>query len=154
MRHGTILEIEDLSVEFATRQGVVRAVNNFNLTVRQGETVGLVGESGCGKSVTASAILRIVAKPGRITSGRILLRKRDGHVVDLTELPRKGRAIRAVRGQEIGIVFLDTPTSHCRERNAKREDPVPDTAISNLAAAMERPEKSEGFREVLVVHGY
>ena len=56
--------------------------------------------------------------------------------------------------RSIGIVFLDTPTSHCRERNAKQQDPVPDTAISNLAAAMERPDKNEGFREVMIIHGY
>ena len=56
--------------------------------------------------------------------------------------------------RSIGIVFLDTPAGHCLERNASRDDRVPDTAISNLAAALQRPDKSEGFQEAVIVRGY
>src|SRR5574342_422464 len=64
--------------------------------------LGIVGESGCGKSVTAQSILRIVEDPGRIVGGEILLRRSDGSVVDLVKLKRDGREMRAIRGGDIG----------------------------------------------------
>jgi predicted kinase len=87
-----------------------------------------------------------------------LLQNRKKVLVDTVSVTAESRrhyvALAQQMHRSIGIVFLDTPTAHCRERNAKREDPVPDTAISNLAAALEPPQKGEGFREVMIVHGY
>src|SRR5258705_10975135 len=92
-----ILEIEDLQTHFFTAAGVVRAVDGVSYSVRSGETLGVVGESGCGKSVTALSVLRLVANPpGRIVGGAIRF---DGvQLLDLTEA-----ALEAVRGNEISM---------------------------------------------------
>src|SRR5690606_20767190 len=82
MSTGPLLSIEDLVVEFRTETGAVRAVDGLTLAIEPGETVGLVGESGCGKSVTALALLKLVpSPPGRIAGGRVMF---DGR--DLTQL--------------------------------------------------------------------
>ena len=95
--HGDdILDIEDLRVSFRTLEGAVRAVDGVSFGIRRGETLGLVGESGCGKSVTAHAILRLLPrKISRIDGGRIRFRRREGDEVDLTALHPEGDAIRA-----------------------------------------------------------
>jgi oligopeptide/dipeptide ABC transporter ATP-binding protein len=95
-----LLEIQGLRVHFDTGRGVVKAVDGIDLAVGAGETLGLVGESGCGKSVTALSILRLLAPPGRILGGRILF---EG--VDLLSLPEG--EIRKVRGARIGLVFQE-----------------------------------------------
>ena len=95
-----LLEVEDLRVEFAAAEGRVRAVDGVSFQIREGETLGLVGESGCGKSITALSILRLIAPPGRITGGRILYRGRDLLTVSEPE-------IRKVRGKEIALVFQE-----------------------------------------------
>ncbi|HEX9780368.1 MAG TPA: ABC transporter ATP-binding protein [bacterium] len=96
-----LLEIEGLHVLFRTDRGLVRAVNGASLRVGEGDTVGLVGESGCGKSVTASAVLGLVpSPPGELAAGRILFDGRD--------LARASREeLRRVRGAKIGMVFQD-----------------------------------------------
>ncbi len=89
-----LLEIEDLHIDFSTREGLVRATRGVTFDIRPCETVGLVGESGCGKSVTAQAILRIIPKPGRIVQGQILLYTAEQidvrKVTDITTLKEKG----------------------------------------------------------------
>src|SRR5579864_6432160 len=83
----SLLQIEDLRTHFFTHDGVVKAVDGVTLHIRPGETLGLVGESGCGKSVTAHSILRLLPlKSCRITSGRILFRRRSGTEVDLAQV--------------------------------------------------------------------
>ena len=100
-----LLEVEDLHVHFVTGHGVVRAVEGISYFVRPGEIVALVGESGCGKSVSALSILRLLAKPtGRIVKGRVLF---DGR--DLLALSEK--EMREVRGRDIGMVFQEPMTS-------------------------------------------
>jgi oligopeptide/dipeptide ABC transporter ATP-binding protein len=100
-----LLAVEDLHTHFFTDEGVVRAVDGISFQVRAGETLGLVGESGCGKSVTALSILRLVqTPPGRIVGGRILYRG-----LDLLRLPPG--AMRHVRGNEIAMVFQEPMTS-------------------------------------------
>jgi oligopeptide/dipeptide ABC transporter ATP-binding protein len=94
------LEIADLRVSFATEGGLVRALRGVDLTVEDGEMVGLVGETGCGKTVTGLAVLGLVPPPGRVESGRILL---DGD--DLIE--RSPSEMRLIRGRRIGTVFQD-----------------------------------------------
>ncbi len=99
-----MLEVQDLQVFFHTERGVARAVDGASFSVERGEMVGLVGESGCGKSVASMAVLGIVAFPGRIEGGRILL---DGD--DLTR--KSQREMQAIRGSRIGMVFQDPLTA-------------------------------------------
>ena len=100
-----MLQVKHLSVEFQTDDGVLRAVNDVSFEVNAGETLGLVGESGCGKSVSAMSIPRLVPQPpGRITGGEILL---DG--VDLLKLPIAD--MRAIRGRDIGVIFQEPMTA-------------------------------------------
>ena len=101
----TLLDVQGLVTEFRTVDGDVRAVDGVSFTVGTGESVALVGESGCGKSVTALSLLRLVQAPaGRIAAGRVLL---DG--VDLAALPEDG--MRKVRGARIAMIFQEPMTS-------------------------------------------
>jgi oligopeptide transport system ATP-binding protein len=100
-----LLEIRNLKTHFFTRDGVVRAVDGVSFSINEGEALGLVGESGCGKSVSALSIMRLIAQPaGRIVEGEILF---DGR--NLLELD--DRKMRQVRGNEIGMIFQDPMTS-------------------------------------------
>jgi oligopeptide/dipeptide ABC transporter ATP-binding protein len=105
-----LLSVRDLKTHFRGDEGTTKAVDGVSFDVLAGTTLGIVGETGCGKSVTARSILRIVEAPGRIVSGEILWR-RNGSYVDLAKLDDKGREIRAVRGGEIGLVFQEPMTS-------------------------------------------
>jgi oligopeptide/dipeptide ABC transporter ATP-binding protein len=95
-----LLQLRELKTTFPTRRGLVTAVNGVNLTVRRGEIVGVVGESGCGKSVTMMSILRLVARPGRIVGGDIIFQGRS-------LLGLSPAALRKVRGREIAMIFQD-----------------------------------------------
>jgi oligopeptide/dipeptide ABC transporter ATP-binding protein len=106
-----ILQVRDLHTHFFADEGVVRAVDGTSFELYAGRTLGIVGESGCGKSVTARSLLRIVERPGRIVSGEILLRRADGTVTDLVKLPADGTEMRAIRGGEIGLVFQEPMSS-------------------------------------------
>src|ERR1700756_1145395 len=106
-----ILEVRDLRTYFFQDEGTVKAVDGASFDVHAGKTLGIVGESGCGKSVTARSILRIVERPGRIVSGQIMLRRDDGGSVGLVQLPGDGADMRAIRGGEIGLVFQEPMSS-------------------------------------------
>ncbi len=100
-----LLEVEDLHVHFVTTRGVVRAVEGISYKVKPGETVALVGESGCGKSVSALSIMRLLARPaGRIVAGRILFEGRN--LLELTE-----DEMREIRGRDIAMIFQEPMTS-------------------------------------------
>jgi oligopeptide/dipeptide ABC transporter ATP-binding protein len=99
-----LLAVEDLRVEFSTARGTVYAVNGVSFDIARGETLGLVGESGCGKSVTSLAVLGILARNGRVSSGRALFEGRD-------LLGLKDSALRGIRGREIAMIFQDPMTS-------------------------------------------
>ncbi len=101
---GSLLEVEHLTVEFATPRGILRAVDDVSFTLDRGERLAIVGESGSGKSVMSMALMRMVAHPGRITSGRILLEGRD--VLGLSDAE-----LRTVRGGDAAMVFQDPMTS-------------------------------------------
>ena len=102
-----LLDVRDLRVRFFLREGILKAVDGVAFTVRSKQTLGLVGESGCGKSVTVKAILQIVPPPGKV-SGEIWLQPKDGGPpIDLGQLNPMGNAIRAVRGGEIGMIFQE-----------------------------------------------
>src|ERR1700753_217508 len=96
-----ILQVRDLHTHFFADEGAIRAVDGASFDVFAGRTLGIVGESGCGKSVTAKSILRIVERPGRIVSGEILLRRTDTAVVDVTNLAADGTEMRGIRGGDI-----------------------------------------------------
>jgi len=98
-----LLSVRDLRVSFALDEGLVRAVDGTSFDVMPGQVLGIVGESGCGKSVTMKAILQLVERPGRITSGEIRFR-RDSEVVDLAQLPPRGATMRDIRGGEIALI--------------------------------------------------
>jgi len=100
-----VLEIVGLKTQFRSRRGVVKAVDGLDLALHPGETFGLVGESGCGKSVTALSILRLLPKPaGRIADGRILFQGRD--LATVSEA-----AMRRIRGNRISMIFQEPMTS-------------------------------------------
>src|SRR5947208_1025924 len=107
----TLLSVRDLKTYFFQDEGVVRAVDGASFDLYPGRTLGIVGESGCGKSVTARSILRIVERPGRIMGGEILLRRESGEVVDLVTLAPDGAAMREIRGGDIGLVFQEPMSS-------------------------------------------
>ncbi len=100
----TLLQVENLETQFFTSRGVVHAVDKVSLHIDAGETLGIVGESGCGKTITALSILKLVPEPGRITGGRILFRGRDVTKMDDDE-------IRDFRGNDVSMIFQDPMTS-------------------------------------------
>jgi oligopeptide/dipeptide ABC transporter ATP-binding protein len=103
-----LLEVKDLKVYFPLDDGVVRAVDGVSFDLRRGKTLGIVGESGCGKSVTAQAVLRITPRPGRVVGGQMLYHRRrpDGSTdtVDLAKLDPFGEEVRSIRGKEIAYI--------------------------------------------------
>ena len=109
-----ILSVKNLKTYFHQDEGVVRAVDGVSFDVYPGKTLGIVGESGCGKSVTARSILRIVEQGGRIEGGEIWLRRpNNGHAdaIDLAQLNGDGQEIRSIRGGEIALIFQEPMTS-------------------------------------------
>jgi oligopeptide/dipeptide ABC transporter ATP-binding protein len=99
-----LLEVKDLRTHFPTRAGVVRAVDGVSFFIDRGELLGLVGESGCGKSMTALSIMRLIAPPGKIVGGEITFDDRN-------LLGLSNREMRAVRGDDIAMIFQDPMTS-------------------------------------------
>jgi len=113
-----LLEIKGLKTHFHLDEGVVHAVDGVDFSVKRGSTIGIVGESGCGKSVTAFSILQLVTPPGRIVEGQVLFHRQqeEGHsatteVVDLAALPAHSEALRAIRGKEIAMIFQEPMSS-------------------------------------------
>lgn len=114
-----LVEVKNLRVEFDVRAGVVKAVDGLNMTINRGKTLGVIGESGCGKSMTARAILNMIPKPGKITSGEIIYHRLLKHgsasqvedVIDLTKQNPDGKTIREIRGGEIGMIFQEPMSS-------------------------------------------
>ena len=114
----TLLSVRDLKTYFMQDEGTVKAVDGVSFDLYPGATLGIVGESGCGKSVTARSILGIVDRPGRIVDGEIRFRRQtafkaaaSGTVVDLAKLPPNGPEIRAIRGAEIALIFQEPMSS-------------------------------------------
>ena len=112
-----LLEVEDLKTNFFLDEGTVRAVDGASFMVRRGETLGVVGESGCGKSITARSIMRIVRRPGRIVGGKILwhrtpsINESSSNAIDLTALGEQSNEMRNIRGGEIAMVFQEPMSS-------------------------------------------
>src|SRR3989454_9857033 len=117
MTREPLLSVRNLKTYFAQDEGLVKAVDGVSFDVTPGATLGIVGESGCGKSVTARSILRIVDRPGRIVDGEIQFRRpatdggASGQVVDLAKLEPNGPEMRAIRGAEIALIFQEPMSS-------------------------------------------
>lgn len=94
----TILKVKDLSIDFATKHGTVKAVDKVSFDIKKGQVFALVGESGCGKSTTAMGIMRLLANPGRISGGEIIFEDKDMTGLDEKEMSK-------IRGKEIGMIF-------------------------------------------------
>jgi peptide/nickel transport system ATP-binding protein len=111
-----ILQVKNLHTHFFTESGVTRALSGVDFTVRRGQVLGIVGESGCGKSVTAQCIMNMVPSRGRIIQGDITYYRRNdngGQIeeINITALNPRGRAMRAIRGNEIAMIFQEPMTS-------------------------------------------
>jgi ABC-type dipeptide/oligopeptide/nickel transport system ATPase component len=106
-----LLEIKGLKTHFPTAEGVVEAVNGVDMFIRRGETLCVLGESGCGKSITARSVLQIVDRPGRIVTGDILYHDRDLGTVNLAAMKPTGKEIRRIRGRRIAMIFQEPMTS-------------------------------------------
>jgi oligopeptide/dipeptide ABC transporter, ATP-binding protein, C-terminal domain len=106
-----LIEIRNLRTHFYTDRGIVRAVDGVDLVIRRNRTIGIVGESGCGKSIMALSIMGLVPRPPAKITGEILFHRKDGTVVDLVKLDPKGKEIRAIRGAEIAMIFQEPMTS-------------------------------------------
>jgi peptide/nickel transport system ATP-binding protein len=107
----TIIDVNNLKIHYPTDEGVVRAVDGVDFTLNKGETLGIVGESGCGKSTVGRAILNIIDKPGIVEDGEILWRLPDGREIDITKLDANSRLMRAIRGAGIALIFQEPMTS-------------------------------------------
>ena len=108
-----LLDIRDLKTHFYTDDGIVRAVDGVSLSIMPRQTLGVVGESGCGKSITAFSITRLIpSPPGNIENGQILFRKTpESAPIDLTQLDPKGAQMRGIRGNDIAMIFQEPMTS-------------------------------------------
>lgn len=108
--NNSLLELKNLRTYFYLDEGVLKAVDGVSFKIKREKTLGLVGESGCGKSVTAQSILRIVPHPGK-TEGEILFHQNNKKVIDLARLDPFGKEIRNIRGNEITMIFQEPMTS-------------------------------------------
>jgi peptide/nickel transport system ATP-binding protein len=99
------LIVEDLRVRFYTYEGIVKAIDDVSLYLRDGETLGLVGETGCGKTVTVLSSMVLTPPPGKIIAGRVLLRTEDGKLINLLDLDE--RTLRSIRGKYMSIIFQE-----------------------------------------------
>jgi oligopeptide/dipeptide ABC transporter ATP-binding protein len=113
-----LVEVKDLKVQFDVRDGIIKAVDGATFDIKRGQTTGIIGESGCGKSVTAKAIMQMVPRPGKIVDGEVLYHRRlssNGsqvtRIINVTELDPDGDLIRQIRGGEIGMIFQEPMSS-------------------------------------------
>lgn len=106
-----LLEVKDLRVYLDLYEGTLKAVDGISFTIRQGKVVGLIGESGCGKSITAHSLMKLLPKVARIASGQIVYHSSADKALDITAFDSAGQDIRAIRGKEISMIFQEPMTS-------------------------------------------
>ena len=111
-----LLEVKDVKVQFEVRGGTVSAVDGISYNVKRGQTLGVIGESGSGKSVTARAIMGMVPKPGRVSQGEILFHMKhpvsgNDEIINMVKLDPDGDQIRKIRGGHIGMIFQEPMSS-------------------------------------------
>ncbi|SEQ45471.1 peptide/nickel transport system ATP-binding protein [Virgibacillus subterraneus] len=110
MSEQTILKVKNLQTQFTSGNKTVNAVNNVSFSLKSKKTLGIVGESGCGKSVTVHSITQLLPPLGKITDGKVTYIK-NGNEIELSGLKKQGRQMRSIRGKEIGMIFQDPNTS-------------------------------------------
>lgn len=112
-----LIDVQDLQTYFFLHEGTVKAINGVSFQIRQGRSLGVIGESGCGKSVTAQSLMRIVpTPPGKEVGGKIILSLKEKgssstEVIDVLKLPAGGEKMRSIRGKHIGMIFQEPMTS-------------------------------------------
>ena len=114
--NNVLVDVQDLKVQFFLHEGTVHALDGVSFQIQQGKTLGVIGESGSGKSVTAQAIMGIIpSPPGKVVGGSVLLNLPENdasvRVVNVTELPPSGSEIRSIRGKEVSMIFQEPMTS-------------------------------------------
>ena len=111
MNEDIVLEVKDLKTYFDTEEGEVRAVDGVTFSMKRGRALAIVGESGCGKSVTALAILRLITKPGRIVGGEIIVRPKDAAPLEVVSLSEKSETLYHLRGGLVSMIFQEPMTA-------------------------------------------
>ena len=106
-----LLRVEDLSVLIERDEGIVKPLNGVSFRVQAGQSIGIVGESGCGKTMTSNALLRILPPGSRITQGRMDFSTKEGDQVDLAQIEDKGERMRSIRGGDISMIFQEPMTA-------------------------------------------
>ena len=110
-----LLEVNNLKTYFSVREGTVRSVDGVSFSIAKGQTTAVVGESGCGKSITARSIMQLVPKPGKIVDGSVLFHRyhdsKPTEVLNLSKAPSDGELMREVRGNDIAMIFQEPMTS-------------------------------------------
>ncbi|CDZ60605.1 ABC transporter ATP-binding protein [Neorhizobium galegae] len=144
----TLLDVKNLVTEFPLRTGIFKAVNDISFSIEPGKTLCVVGESGSGKSVTARSILQIIDSPGRIASGSIILNRQDGTSVDLARLDPRSKAIRAVRGRDIAMIFQEPMSSLSPVHTVGDQITEVLRLHLNMSKAQARKEAAELLRQV------
>ena len=142
MNDKNILEVNELAVEFHGDEGIAKAVNGVSFSVKEAQAVGIVGESGCGKSVSAFSILRLLADTARIVHGEILYREKDGTITDMTKLEQDGEEIRAIRGDQISMIFQEPMTAFSPVHTINNQ-------ISELLILHKKMTKDEAKKETI-----
>jgi len=159
MEKNNILEINNLEIEFKLDEGLLRAVRGVDLSIKKNSILGLIGESGCGKSQMAFSILRLTPDPGRIADGEIQLMRENGESIDIASLESDSKELREIRGNRISMVFQEPMTSFSPVHtignqiiesimlhSGKDKVKARDEAISVLQmVGMPKPEKSIDF---------
>lgn len=111
MENNNILEVKDLKVHFSTDEGLVRALNGVSFEVERGQAVGIVGESGCGKSVTSISIMRLLPGVGKIADGTIQYNDKNNKEHNIVDLKADGEHMRSIRGPEMSMIFQEPMTA-------------------------------------------
>jgi len=150
MKLDKLLEVRNLDVRFYTYAGVVQAVSNVSFDVYEGEIIALVGETGCGKTVTTRAITRLIDPPGRVVSGSALFKRNEKDVVDLLKI--SDDELRNIRGNEIAYVFQDPSSALNPLYTAGHHIVETITSHRNVSKKAASSEAIRLLREVLIPH--
>lgn len=138
LNNDELIRIRNLKVSFPLEEGTVQALDGIDLTIKKGKVIGVVGESGCGKSITARSILRIIPPPGRIDEGEILFRTNlyapvgEEQIIDLAAIKEDSELLRQIRGGQISMIFQEPMTSFSAYHTLG--DQISEAAIVHQAA--------------------